>query len=67
MPKPLTPDQLCGKCGGCAHWEPVWTPFRGVCRLGPIRPKYLGRKSSAYRQQSQKACGRYEGRIENDQ
>lgn len=62
MGKALTDMQLIGRCGGCAHFQPVWTEYRGVCRLGPSRRTWRGCPSSSYRQQSQRACGRYESK-----
>ena len=56
----LTGSQLFGRCGGCRHFNPLWSPYRGVCSLGPLRKTWRGKPTSSYRQQSQMACARYE-------
>lgn len=65
MGRTLDPNQLQGRCGGCVHFDPIWTAHRGVCRLGPIRATYCGKPSSSYRQQSQLACSRYESKLDH--
>jgi hypothetical protein len=65
MSRPLESSQLYGRCGGCVHFQPVWTAYRGQCRLGPIRKIWGGKETSNYRQQSQKACFRYQSAAED--